>query len=207
MSYLAIKLKSIYHLPKNAIRFMTQIPPFKITLIELNKKWIFNFFKKLSINFIFDMSSFISVYTFDMQDSTLKHIKTYLFDFSIRYTFEVAPVFTLLEHELIENALSLVGYPKMPEGDGILCPGGSLSNMYGMILARYHYFPDVKRKGLSGLPPLAVFTSDDSHYSITKGAHWLGIGTDNIHKVSAIYFSLRLKTIRLKINTEFASTK
>ena len=101
-----------------------------------------------------------------------------------RYTYEVAPVFTLLEREIIERALGLVGYPGMPEADGILSPGGSLSNMYGMVLARYKYFPEAKRRGMSGLPPLALFTSEDGHYSITKGAHWLGLGTDNIVKAS-----------------------
>lgn len=97
----------------------------------------------------------------------------------------MAPVFTLLEREIVAQTLKLIGYPAMPEGDGILSPGGSMSNMYGIVLARYHYFPEVKKKGMCGLPPLAVFTSEDGHYSITKGAHWLGLGTDNIYKVTA----------------------
>ena len=36
-----------------------------------------------------------------------------------------------------------------------------MSNMYGMVLARYKKFPQVKTKGLSSLPPLVVFTSAD----------------------------------------------
>ncbi|KAG7200793.1 hypothetical protein KM043_003166 [Ampulex compressa] len=100
-----------------------------------------------------------------------------------QYTYEVAPVFTLMEREVIERSLRLVGYPPMPHGDGILCPGGSISNMYGMVLARYRKFPEVKTCGLKGLPPLACFTSEAGHYSITKGAHWLGLGTDSIFKV------------------------
>ncbi|XP_011497415.1 PREDICTED: cysteine sulfinic acid decarboxylase-like [Ceratosolen solmsi marchali] len=100
-----------------------------------------------------------------------------------QYTYEVAPVFTLLEREVLAQSLALVGYPPMPEADGIVSPGGSLSNMYGIVLARYHYFPEVKSKGLNGLPTLGLLTSEDGHYSITKGAHWLGIGTDNIFKV------------------------
>jgi hypothetical protein len=39
--------------------------------------------------------------------------------------------------------------------------GGSVSNMYGMVLARYKAIPDSKTKGLSGLPPLVAFTSED----------------------------------------------
>jgi glutamate/tyrosine decarboxylase-like PLP-dependent enzyme len=100
-----------------------------------------------------------------------------------RYTYEVAPVFSLLEREVLERCLALVGYPPMPEADGVISPGGSLSNMYGIVLARYRRFPQVKSRGLGGLPALGLFTSEDGHYSITKGAHWLGIGTDNIFKV------------------------
>jgi hypothetical protein len=36
-----------------------------------------------------------------------------------------------------------------------------MSNMYGMVLARYKAVPNSKTKGLSGLPPLVVFTSED----------------------------------------------
>ena len=33
-------------------------------------------------------------------------------------------------------------------GDGIFSPGGSLSNMYGMVLARQAKHPDFKTKGI-----------------------------------------------------------
>ncbi|XP_063231452.1 LOW QUALITY PROTEIN: acidic amino acid decarboxylase GADL1-like [Bacillus rossius redtenbacheri] len=97
-----------------------------------------------------------------------------------QHTFEVSPVFTMVEDALLQHVLRLVGYK---DGDGILAPGGSISNMYGMVLARYKLAPDIKTKGLSSFPPLVVFTSEDSHYSVLKGAHWLGIGTENVEKV------------------------
>lgn len=37
--------------------------------------------------------------------------------------------------------------------------GGSIANMYGMNLARYHQFPHVKTDGMHALPRLIVFTS------------------------------------------------
>ncbi|XP_058169414.1 cysteine sulfinic acid decarboxylase [Anopheles ziemanni] len=98
-----------------------------------------------------------------------------------QYTFEVGPTFTLIEDAVIEKCLQLFGFG---EGDGILCPGGSMSNMYAMVAARYRKVPNVKSIGLTNLPePLVVFTSEDAHYSITKGVHWLGIGLDNLVKV------------------------
>ncbi|XP_052122311.1 cysteine sulfinic acid decarboxylase [Frankliniella occidentalis] len=98
-----------------------------------------------------------------------------------QYTFEVAPAFTLVEHEVIRHCLAKVGFPN---GDGIFTPGGSVANMYGMVAARYKAFPRVKTDGVRALPPLAVFTSDDSHYSVMKGAHWLGLGTSSVVKVA-----------------------
>lgn len=61
--------------------------------------------------------------------------------------------------------------------------GGSYSNMLGMNLARFDKFPEVKEKGLHGLPHMVVFVSSHSHYSARKNASLLGIGSDNVIKV------------------------
>lgn len=97
------------------------------------------------------------------------------------YTYEVAPVFTLMEDACLKYVLNSIGWP---EGEGIFAPGGSISNMYSLICARFKIDPDLKKKGLYGLEkPLVVFTSGDSHYSLMKSAHWIGIGTDNLIKI------------------------
>merc|ERR1712241_1386119 len=41
----------------------------------------------------------------------------------------------------------------------------------------------IERSGLSGAPALVALTSEESHYSIVKGANWLGMGVDNVVKV------------------------
>ncbi|XP_068143315.1 cysteine sulfinic acid decarboxylase [Drosophila tropicalis] len=92
------------------------------------------------------------------------------------YTFEVAPVCSLIETEIISSVRKLAGYEN---GDGIFAPGGSSSNMYGLVLARYKFAPEVKTSGVFGMRPLVMFTSDESHYSFKKAAHWLGLGSDN----------------------------
>lgn len=97
-----------------------------------------------------------------------------------QYTFEVAPVFTLTELEILKHMLKKIGFQN---GDGIFAPGGSISNMYGIVLARYKKFPEAKTKGICSMKPLVLFTSQDSHYSILKSAHWVGVGTDNVVKV------------------------
>ncbi|XP_021094395.1 acidic amino acid decarboxylase GADL1 isoform X2 [Heterocephalus glaber] len=93
------------------------------------------------------------------------------------YTYEVSPVFLLVEEAVVKKMIEFIGWQ---EGDGIFNPGGSVSNMYAMNLARYKYCPDIKEKGLSGLPRLILFTSAECHYSMKKSASFLGIGTENV---------------------------
>lgn len=97
-----------------------------------------------------------------------------------QHTFEVAPVFTLVEHYVISRLVELFGWQ---DGDGIISPGGSMSNMFAMVVARYKRNPEVKKLGMSVMKPLVAFTSDQSHYSIGKAASWIGLGTDNVVKV------------------------
>lgn len=72
----------------------------------------------------------------------------------------------------------------MPLADGIMCPGGSIANMYAMMMARHTRFPEAKRSGICCFgKSLICLTSEDGHYSISKAANWLGIGIDNVCKV------------------------
>ncbi|XP_075871654.1 glutamate decarboxylase 1-like [Nelusetta ayraudi] len=95
------------------------------------------------------------------------------------FTYEVSPVFILMEEVLLKKMQSIVGWSE-DEGDGIFCPGGSMSNLYSILLARYHFYPKVKTSGMRALPQLAIFTSEHSHYSVKKSAAALGLGSDNV---------------------------
>lgn len=99
-----------------------------------------------------------------------------------QYTYEVAPVFILVEDYVISQLTNIFGYSN---GDGIFAPGGSMSNMYAMVMARYKKYPDVKRTGVFGLKPLVAFSSDQGHYSVSKSASWLGLGMDNVVSVAS----------------------
>lgn len=59
------------------------------------------------------------------------------------YTFEVSPVFTLMEEVVLWEMRKIVGYID-GTGDGIFCPGGSIANGYAINCARYKYMPDIK---------------------------------------------------------------
>lgn len=99
-----------------------------------------------------------------------------------QYTYEIAPVFVLMEEVVLAKLRELVGWNS---GDGIFCPGGSISNMYAMNVARFQRFPESRQQGSRALPRLVLFASEECHYSIQKGAAFLGIGTDNVVLVRA----------------------
>lgn len=47
------------------------------------------------------------------------------------HTFEVAPVFTLVETEVLTKLARLIGGPYKEAHDGLFVPGGSIANLYG----------------------------------------------------------------------------
>lgn len=73
------------------------------------------------------------------------------------YTYEVAPLFTLMEEQVLAEMRRIVGFPNGGQGDGIFCPGGSIANGYAISCARYRHSPESKVSAPlqpSGLPPI-----------------------------------------------------
>lgn len=99
------------------------------------------------------------------------------------YTYEVAPVFSLIEKEIIANLGERVwGKDK---GDGVFTAGGSMSNMNALFLARQYHLEQAKEKGLFGAKPLSIFVSEQAHYSFTKGVNFLGFGVESLVKIKS----------------------
>lgn len=96
------------------------------------------------------------------------------------YTYEVAPVATLMEKALIEKMITYTGWG---QGEGIFTSGGSQSNLYAMLLARNATFSQAKNDGITALPRLAVLVSERSHFSLLKAANTIGIGHSGVVKV------------------------
>uniref|UniRef100_A0A8C5QAR3 Glutamate decarboxylase 1 n=1 Tax=Leptobrachium leishanense TaxID=445787 RepID=A0A8C5QAR3_9ANUR len=95
------------------------------------------------------------------------------------FTYEISPVFIIMEEIVLKKMFEIIGW-KENEGDGIFSPGGTISNLYSILVARYKYFPIVKTKGMAALPQIVVFTSEHSHYSFQKASAALGLGTENV---------------------------
>jgi glutamate/tyrosine decarboxylase-like PLP-dependent enzyme len=95
------------------------------------------------------------------------------------YTFELAPLASLIERSILERMCEMVGFSN---GGGTLTTGGSNGNMLGMLCARSRGEPLSQRRGIDGTN-LAVYVSAESHYSVEMSANVLGIGLDNVIKV------------------------
>jgi len=95
------------------------------------------------------------------------------------YTYEVAPVATLIEREVISKMCAAVGFDS---NEGIFLPGGSNANMTALLAARNRKQPSSKSTGITG--QMALFVSDEAHYSFEKAANTLGIGMNNVVKVA-----------------------
>lgn len=95
------------------------------------------------------------------------------------HTFKASGVQVLIEREVLRR---LAVHAGMPDGDGAITPGGSLSNLMGMMIARNEALAGAREVGLPG-SPLRVYTSAASHYSVRKAAGILGLGREGVRKI------------------------
>jgi len=131
------------------------------------------------------------------------------------YTFEVAPVFTLMEIHVIEKLAKLVYGENISNGhDGLMLPGGSLSNLTALHVARHvstsrtpydnlvrneerqsEYslqeekkddLPTISSRPMRSKPTLVAFVSSEAHYSFGKSVKVAGIGAKNIVNVPTL---------------------
>lgn len=97
-------------------------------------------------------------------------------------TYEVAPVFTLMERAVIDKLATLAGFPPAGADEdplpGLFAPGGSTATLYALQLARHRRNPDLVRAG--DRAEHAVFVSEAGHYSVGKAAALLGMGSDAV---------------------------
>lgn len=110
--------------------------------------------------------------------ATLGDLLAVMFNNSM-YTYKVAGPQVGIEKEVLKNICKLAGYSQ--NSDGTLAPGGSMSNMMALIMARDFKNTSIRAEGLS--KPMTLYTSAASHYSISKNAALTGIGKNQVRLV------------------------
>jgi glutamate/tyrosine decarboxylase-like PLP-dependent enzyme len=98
------------------------------------------------------------------------------------YTYEVAPVATMIEKEMVTLMNTYAGYTN---GDGIFVSGGSNANLIAMFSARNRVLPDSRYHGYDRNIQLRAFVSDQAHYSFETAANIIGIGSKNVIKIKS----------------------
>lgn len=98
-------------------------------------------------------------------------------------TYEVAPMGTYIEMEMINLMKSYAGYDKN-NSDGVFLTGGSNANLIAMFSARNRFFPEGRFKGYDRNKRLVAFVNKQAHYSFDTAANVLGIGSDNVIHVN-----------------------
>src|SRR3989339_1009809 len=92
-----------------------------------------------------------------------------------------APASTELEETVLSWFREIINLPK--EFSGIIYDTASVSSMHAIAAARENAGFDIRKKGMSGVPKLRLYCSEQAHNSIDKGALTLGIGLDGIRKI------------------------
>ncbi|MFN2260954.1 MAG: aspartate aminotransferase family protein [Psychroflexus sp.] len=95
------------------------------------------------------------------------------------YTYKVGGPQVGIEKAIIHQVCKMLNFGE--NADGTFPPGGSMSNFMAMLMARDAYNRDIKYNGVS--EKMVIYTSEASHYSITKNATFGGIGIDQIRRI------------------------
>lgn len=100
-------------------------------------------------------------------------------------TYDSGPSAVAVERWLIRVLTGLAGLTT--RADGVLTPGGSLSNLMALLLARdaaaARIGVDIRRSGIAGLPGPVVFCSELAHFSVHRACAVLGLGEEAVRSV------------------------
>jgi aromatic-L-amino-acid decarboxylase len=87
---------------------------------------------------------------------------------------------TRIERQSVRWAARFIGYPE--DAGGAFTSGGTISNTSALAAAREFALPKSRFEGLEG-HRVAVYCSEEVHYSITRAIETLGIGSRNLRAI------------------------
>ena len=91
---------------------------------------------------------------------------------------EMSPIATAIDRDLIADFKKLFGYPRAAEGS--LVPGGAFANLTALLAARDALEPQASKTGKARI---AIIVGAQAHYSIARAAAILGLGRDAVFRV------------------------
>jgi aromatic-L-amino-acid decarboxylase len=119
-------------------------------------------------------------------------------------TWRTCPAATELETVVIDWIRQWVGLPN--EFDGVVYDTASVGIMHALAVAREEAAPSVRALGLAGrsdLPRFRIYASDQAHNAVEKAAIALGLGAENVVRISSdAKFQMELPILRQTIERD-----
>src|SRR5438093_6258424 len=121
-------------------------------------------------------------------------------------TWRTSPAATELETLVLDWLRQWLRLPK--QFGGVVYDTASISTMHALAAAREQAAPNSRKLGLSGrdLPAFRIYTSDQAHSSVEKGAIAIGIGEGNVQRVSTdAEFRMNVAALRKMVTSDLRS--
>ena len=120
---------------------------------------------------------FVGVGSSGLEIGTIADLLAHTYDINLAVDARAA---TLIEKQAIQWAAELIGYP--PDAAGAFTSGGTVSNTTALAAAREHALPGSRYEGLEG-KRVAIYCSEEVHYSVTRAVETLGVGSKNLRAI------------------------
>lgn len=117
-------------------------------------------------------------------------------------TYDSGPATLAIEQWVVRSLAGLAGFGAT--ADGVLTPGGSISNLLALLIARDSAAGragiDARRYGVQGLAKPVVFCSELAHFSIHRACAALGLGEEAVVAIPADdEFRMRLDLLEAEL--------
>ena len=120
---------------------------------------------------------FVGVGSSGLEIGTIGDLLAHTYDINLAVDARAA---TLIEKQAVRWAAEFIGYA--PEAAGAFTSGGTVSNTTALAAAREHALPGSRYEGLGG-KRVAIYCSQEVHYSVTRAVETLGVGSANLRAI------------------------
>jgi aromatic-L-amino-acid decarboxylase len=120
---------------------------------------------------------FVGVGSSGLEIGTIGDLLAHTYDINLAVDARAA---TQTEKQAIRWAAELIGYA--PDAAGAFTSGGTVSNTTALAAAREHALPGSRHDGLGGRR-VAIYCSQEVHYSVTRAVETLGVGSRNLRAI------------------------
>ncbi len=100
--------------------------------------------------------------------------------------YEAGPSATMLERQVIRWLFELIS-PNWNKAGGVLTSGGAQANLTALLVARQvssQGNANIWKNGVSSVPKLCILASEHTHYSVSRAAGIMGLGTEAVISIA-----------------------